>query len=121
MRVLVTGSTTWTDADAIRRELASLPAGAVVVHGDCPGVDALAGEIAAALGFAVERWMKNEADAAGYGALAWQGLNERMLAAGADLILAFHPAWNVEGSAHGTRHLMARAGEAGIEVRAYTD
>ena len=46
MRVLVTGSIQWTDADAIRRELVQLPPGSVVIHGDCTGADALAGEIA---------------------------------------------------------------------------
>jgi hypothetical protein len=45
MRVLVTGSAAWTDADALRRELIKLPAGSTVAHGDSPGADALAGEI----------------------------------------------------------------------------
>ena len=46
MRVLVTGSMHWTDADAIRRELTQLPHGSVVIHGDCSGADELAGVIA---------------------------------------------------------------------------
>jgi hypothetical protein len=119
MRVLVTGSTTWTDADAIRRELSVLPAGTVVIHGDCPGVDALAGEGAAALGLTVERWEKNRDDYQKYRRAAWKGLNERMLAPGVSLVLAFHPDWNVEGKARGTRHLLALAGAAGIEIRAF--
>jgi hypothetical protein len=119
MRVLLTGSTTWTDATAIRRELAKLPAHAVVIHGDCPGVDELGGRIAADLGLKVECWAKDELDAARYGNQAWQGLNERMLAAGVDLVLAFHPDWAIEGKAHGTRHLLGLAEAAGVEVRAF--
>ena len=119
MRVLLTGSTSWTDAAAIRRELTSLPPTAVVLHGDCPGVDEVGGRIAAELGLAVERWAKDEADAACYGDLAWQGLNERMLGSGVDLVLAFHPDWAVEGRAHGTRHLLGLAKGAGVEVRAF--
>ena len=119
MRVLVTGSTTWTDAAAIRRELTRLPAEAVVIHGDCPGVDALAGQVAAELGLVVERWAKNTEDYRRYRRGAWKGLNERMLASGVVLILAFHPEWNVQGKARGTRHLLALAEAAGVEVRAF--
>jgi hypothetical protein len=119
VRVLVTGSTTWTDADAIRRELSVLPAGTVVVHGDCPGVDAFAGEVAATLGLTVERWEKNSDDHRKYRRAAWKGLNERMLASGVSLLFAFHPDWDVEGKARGTRHLLALARAAGIDVRAF--
>ena len=121
MRVLLTGSTTWADAAAIRRELTKLPADAVIVHGDCPGVDALGGEIARHLGFAVELWCKDDSDVARHADAAWKGLNERMLGAGVDLILAFHPDCHVEGKAHGTRHLMALARAGGIEFRAFRE
>jgi hypothetical protein len=119
MRVLVTGSTTWTDAEAIRHELSALPAGTVVVHGDCPGVDALAGEVAAALGLTVECWEKNTDDYRKYCRAAWKGLNERMLASGVNLVFAFHPDWDVDGKARGTQHLLALARAAGIETRAF--
>ncbi|WP_437330745.1 SLOG family protein [Sorangium sp. So ce381] len=61
-RVIVAGAVAWTDVGAIRRELAKLPVGATVIHGDSPGADALAGRVAAELGLAVEPMAKNEAD-----------------------------------------------------------
>jgi hypothetical protein len=45
VRVIVAGAMAWTDAEAIRRELADLPLGTTVVHGDSPGADALAGRV----------------------------------------------------------------------------
>lgn len=116
MRVIVAGAVAWADAGAIRRELAKLPAGAVVIHGDCPGADALAGAIAAELGFAVEPMAKNAADRVRYRRHAWKGLNERMLARAADLLLVFHP--DVEAS-RGSKHMAELARAAGVEVRVF--
>ena len=82
----------------------------MVVHGDCPGVDALAGEVAAALSLTIECWEKNTDDYRNYRRAAWKGLNERMLDSRVTLVLAFHPYWDVEGKARGTRHLLALAG-----------
>jgi hypothetical protein len=118
MRVLVAGAVAWSDVVAIRRELAKLPAGSTVIHGDCAGADALAGQIAAELGFAVERMVKNKQDYAKYGKAAWKGLNERMLAAEAVLVLVFHP--NMEAS-RGSRHLAELARAASIEVRVFAE
>lgn len=116
MRVIVSGAVAWSDAAAIRRELEKLPPGTTVIHGDCPGVDALAGAIGAELGFAVEAMDKNAADRAKYQRLAWKGLNERMLASGADLVLVFHP--NLAAS-NGSKHMFEIAERAGVEVRAF--
>ncbi len=120
MRVIVTGSMKWTDAEAIRRELRKLPADAVVIHGDCDGVDALAGQIAREeLGLRVERMAKNEDDYRRYGRGAWKGLNERMLATGVDLVLAFHPDFGQPGKASGSGHMVELARAAGVEVRCF--
>jgi hypothetical protein len=116
MRVIVAGAVAWADAPAIRRELSKLPAGAVVIHGDCPGADALAGQIARDLGFAVEPMAKNQADRAKYKRAAWKGLNERMLATGADLLLVFHPDFD---ASNGSKHVAELARGAGIEVRVF--
>jgi YspA, cpYpsA-related SLOG family len=118
MRVIVAGATAWADAEAIRRELAKLPHGTVVIHGDAPGADALAGQIAAQLGLVVEAMAKSAEDRARYKREAWKGLNERMLASGAVLVLAFHPA--LENS-RGTRHLTEIAQAAGVEVRLFAE
>jgi hypothetical protein len=58
MRVLVTGATTWSDVEAIRADLGRLPAGSVVIHGDAPGADALAGQVARELGLTAVRMAK---------------------------------------------------------------
>jgi hypothetical protein len=116
MRVIVAGAVAWTDAMAIRRELTKLPAGATVIHGDCQGADALAGQIAAELGLAVEPMAKTADDYTRYARAAWKGLNERMLATGAVLVLAFHP--DIENS-QGSKHLIDLARAAGIEVRCF--
>jgi hypothetical protein len=119
MRVLVTGSTQWTDADAIRRELAALPSDSVVIHGDCTGADALAGAVARELGLAVEAWAKNDDDYRRYGKAAWKRLNERMLESGVDLVLAFHPELHQAGKARGSRHLIDLAEGRGVAVRGF--
>jgi hypothetical protein len=116
MRVIVAGAVAWADAEAIRRELAKLPAGSVVIHGDCDGADAIAGWVAAELGLAVEAMVKIETDYTRYRRAAWKGLNERMLAAGADLVLAFHPDFE---SSNGSKHLAELARAAGVEVRVF--
>jgi hypothetical protein len=120
MRIIITGSTQWTDADAIRRELARLPSGCFVIHGDSDGVDVIAGQVARELGLSVERFAKNPEDYRRYRAAAWKRLNERMLESGAELVLAFHPEVNVPGKAKGTRHMIGLAEKQGIEVRSFT-
>lgn len=116
MRVIVTGATAWKDEAAVRRELAKLPAGSVIIHGDCAGADEIAGRVGRELGLAVEAMDKNAADRAKYGRLSWKGLNERMLATGADLVLAFHH--DLDGSS-GTKHMVEIARSAGVEVQAF--
>jgi hypothetical protein len=116
VRVIVAGAVAWTNLEAIRRELAQMPAGTVVIHGDCAGADALAGQIAAELGFAVEAMAKNAADRSRYGRAAWKGLNERMLASGAELVLVFHPDFE---ASKGSKHMAELAALASVEVRVF--
>lgn len=117
MRVIVSGAVAWSNAAAIRRELAKLPAGSVVIHGDCSGADEIAGRTAAELGFGVEPMAKAPPDYAKYRRLAWKGLNERMLATGVALVLVFHP--DIDAS-HGSKHMRDVAAAAGVEVRVFT-
>lgn len=118
MRVIVAGAVAWADAGAIRRELAKRPTGTVVIHGDCPGADALAGEVARELGLLVEPMAKNATDRVRYRKAAWKGLNERMLLSGADLVLVFHPAFD---ASNGSKHLAELAERAAVEVRVFAD
>jgi hypothetical protein len=116
MRVIVAGAVAWADAEAIRRELTKLPAGTVVIHGDCAGADAIAGQIARELGFSVEAMAKNAADRVQHGRESWKGLNERMLAAGAELVLVFHPDFD---ASKGSKHMAEVASRASVEVRVF--
>lgn len=119
MRVIVAGATGWTDETAIRRELEKLPPGTIVVHGDSPGADALAGKVARLLGLVVEPMSKNAADRARHGRVAWKGLNERMLATGPSMVLAFHA--DLKAS-NGTRHLVNLAKRVdGLEVAVFAE
>jgi hypothetical protein len=119
--VIVAGAVGWRDAGPIRRELVVLPPGTVIVHGDCAGADELAGRVGCELGFATERWVKTHEDERTHGRrLAWMGLNERMLAAGATLVLVFHADLDTPDQARGSKHLMALASAAGVEVRGFT-
>lgn len=119
MRVIVTGATKWTDAEAIRRELATLPSKTIVIHGDAPGVDALAGEVARELGFLVEAFKKEKVDYQRYRFGAWKALNERMLESGAELVLAFHPQLNEKGKAKGSKHMIGLAEKQGVPVKGF--
>ena len=120
MRVLITGSTSWTNADTVRRELAALPAGSVIVTGDTPGIDALAISLAHELGLTVEAMKKNSADRGLHPKASWKGLNERMLATGVELVLAFHAEYGQPGFARGTVHMVELARAAGVETRIFT-
>jgi hypothetical protein len=118
MRVIVAGAVAWADVSAIRRELARLSADSVVLHGDSPGADRLASQVAAELGLRVEPFRKESEDYRRYRRAAWRGLNERMLRSGAELVLAFHPALE---KSRGTRHLVELARQAGVIVQVITE
>jgi hypothetical protein len=91
MRILITGSRTWTNHEVIHRALQDAwlahgrPYGTVVVHGGARGADYLAGTIAKRMGFGVElhkaQWE--------FGKVAGFLRNQEMVDAGADVCLAF--------------------------------
>lgn len=116
----MTGSTTWTDRDAIRRALERYPAGSVLVTGDTQGADALAIEIASELGFTVVAMRKNDDDYAKYPEASWMGLNERMIAIGIDRVIAFNRELGQPGRARGTGHAIDLALAHGIVVETVT-
>jgi hypothetical protein len=118
MRVIVAGATGWTNGEAIRREICRLPADAVVIHGDSAGADAIAGRIATELGRTVEAWRKEKQDYERFKKAAWKGLNERMLAASVDLVLAFHQDLS---KSRGTKHLVEWAQKRRVTVRVFAE
>jgi hypothetical protein len=78
------------------------------MHGAARGADRLAGAAASTLGLEVVEY---PADWRRYGRRAGFLRNEQMLAAGPDLVVAFH-----QDSSRGTAHTISLARKAGIEV-----
>lgn len=132
MRVLVTGSRTWTDAVLVKRRLFAAvqprkDRPGIVVHGDAKGVDQIADDWAkawAARGFDVTPephpadWSR--------GRSAGHARNAEMVALGADLCLAFirrceDPRCHDPEShgTHGASRCAEMAERAGIETRIY--
>lgn len=56
MKVLVTGSRSWTMHGPVRKRLAACPPGTIVVHGDARGADSVADILARELGFEVRSY-----------------------------------------------------------------
>lgn len=108
-RILVCGTRNRHPETSIRHEIACFPAGCVVITGAAPGVDRLAGDVAAELGLRVETY---EADWALYGPAAGPIRNRVMLDSGVDLVLAF---W--DGVSAGTEDCIRQARKRGIAVR----
>ncbi len=119
-RVLVTGSRTYEDRAAVRRDLAAVlakfgcrPDQVVVVNGMARGLDTVAREAAVELGMRVEdhpaAWDR-------HGRAAGPRRNAEMVAAGARGAIAYPV-----GRSVGTRHCMRITEQAGIPVWNHTD
>lgn len=120
MRILVTGSREWTNRDVIYHVLDHYLTVArfrdepqlVIVHGACPrGADKIADEWCEERAVPPERY---PADWNRYGSAAGQLRNLDMVHLGADVCVAFPL-----GRSPGTRHCMAAAKTAGIEVHSF--
>jgi hypothetical protein len=111
-RVLVTGSRTWTDEAVIAAALREhWGTGAVLVCGACPrGADAIAERLWHDWGGQVERHPADWAT----GRAAGMERNAAMVAAGADVCLAF-----IRDNSPGATHTARLADLAGIPVRRY--
>lgn len=123
MRVLVTGSRTWTDRDPVRAALNDMAATALdlgqrltVVHGGARGVDTIAGNWCAEkinLGWPVSAEC-HDADWHVFGKRAGIIRNKHMVDLGADLCLAF-----IRDDSPGAAHCAGLAEKAGIQTRVY--
>lgn len=120
-RVLVTGSRTWTDQQAIADALLDTwhdatedgADGIVVVHGACPnGADTIASNWATANDVPAEA---HPADWNLNGKRAGFIRNQHMVNLGADLCLAF-----IHNGSRGATHTARIAEQAGISTRRYT-
>lgn len=131
-RVLVTGSRTWRDPEAVKLALLEAwPEQArqtplIVVHGRAAGADSYARSWALAMarhGYPVTE-EGHRADWDRYPKVAGHVRNEHMVALGADLCLAFPErcekpecAGRAPHDTHGTAHCIQAARKAGITVR----
>ncbi|TQS43742.1 DUF2493 domain-containing protein [Cryptosporangium phraense] len=130
MRILVTGSRTWTDARTIATTLDRAtdghPGPHILVHGGARGADTIAATLAGRRGWQVEAhpadWptcapdcrpghRRTRYDGATYCPTAGHRRNAAMVAAGADLCLAF-----IRANSTGACHCANLAETAGIPV-----
>lgn len=116
MRLLVTGSRTWTDWRFIHRTLgAELPSHAgealCLVHGGARGADEIAEQWALMTGTHIEL---HAADWKQHGKAAGHIRNAEMVKLGADLCLAF-----IRDCSRGATHCAGLAEKAGIPTRIY--
>lgn len=115
MRVLVTGSRDWPDADMVEIGLLTATRAGVdvtLVSGACPtGADAQAERFALAWGWTIER---HPADWAQYGPRAGYLRNADMVEAGADVCVAF-----IKHNSRGASMTLQLAQRAGIECQVY--
>lgn len=121
MKILVTGSRNWTDADPIMERLEELPypwesgpygSRHTLLHGDARGADRIAAEIAGEMGWIVEPY---PADWQSHGRRAGYLRNVQMLDQAPDLVLAFQ-----RNGSRGTQHTIDEARKRGIPVEVYT-
>ena len=107
MRVIVCGGRDYNDWPRVSQAIYELPGDAVVVTGGATGADMLALRAAVALGLAIE---VHDAQWRLYGRGAGVRRNQKMLDAGADLVIAFP-------GGKGTADMVRRAERAGVPVR----
>ncbi len=121
MKVLVFGSRKWLEQSVVERELKSLPAGTIIVHGAAPGADNIGGYVAARLGFEVRAY---PADWNKYKLGAGPVRNQQMLdeehvpGEPIDLALCFHEDPNLGKGSADMRDRLATANPS-IELRVF--
>ena len=120
MRILVTGSRDWKNAEAIERafqiierdlaDAGRLKEPVIIVHGGARGADTLAGPIALEV-FGAIKVEAYKADWDTYGKAAGFMRNAEMVQRGADVCLAF-----IKNNSRGATHCAQLAEEAGIRT-----
>lgn len=123
MKILVTGSRTWTDETIIIRELSKFPVGTIIVHGAARGADSLVDKVAKSFGHITRPYPVTTNDWNTLGPRAGVLRNSAMLkqenpdkhGVGIDLCLAFTDDY-LENS-RGTNDMVKKAMQAGIKVK----
>lgn len=113
VRILVTGSRSWTEAWVIKsaiRDVVRAGMSVTVVHGGARGADRIAGDVARSLGFIEEVHVPDWST----GKAAGIRRNLAMIDAGADVCLAF-----IRDGSRGATHCADAAEKAGIPTRRF--
>lgn len=119
-KLMVTGSRSWKSSELISKVFNSLaerhpPEEVTLIHGGALGVDSMAADIAGLIGWHLDvhypDWRPNGV----FNRRAGFERNEKMLALGPDLVVAF---W--DGKSNGTRHAFTEAITRGIPTIIYT-
>lgn len=121
MRVLITGSRTWTNIERIRDALIAVDTlsrhRAVLVSGACPkGADAMCEAVAEELGWVVERHPAEWVIDGKYDQTAGFKRNAEMVKRGANICVAF-----IKDGSKGASHTARLAAEAGIPTVRYEE
>lgn len=119
-RLLITGSRSWIDTDAIRTEFATVAShegsNVTLVSGNCPnGADKQCEQIAAEFGWTLELhplYWKGEDGKGEYNPRAGYDRNEVMVSLGADFVLAF-----VKDNSGGAMNTVGHSRKAGIPTK----
>lgn len=112
--VVVTGDRNWSDREAVRREFSKLPPNTVIIHGNCRGLDTIAGEVALEFGFSVD---PHPANWDLYGKSAGPIRNQEMLDLKPKKVLAFHPCLS---TSKGTKDCVREAMRRDIPVEVFS-
>jgi len=120
--ILISGGREWVNDTIIRKALARVPAGTIIIHGGQRGADTVADRVAKELGFdtiAFPAWGAGaDQRLARSGKGAGNLRNLRMLLRSPKRVLAFHD--DLENQSRGTKHCVTAAQFAGITVELFT-
>lgn len=108
VRVLVSGSRDWKDVKTVARVLSKLPKDTVIIHGDAPGLDTIAGTVAKNMGLTVEAYPADWSIGRRGGLLR----NSEMLTKDIDFVIAFRTKMNSKG----TNDCIFKATVRGLQV-----
>ena len=118
MRVLVCGSRSWNDIDAVANVLQRLTGEVTIIHGDAIGADTICHVVSEALDFKIEKFPITKEDWEKYGKSAGPRRNREMLSKGEpDFIIAFVDTLVDSPGTHGMIELGETNGKRVIVIR----
>ena len=115
VKVIISGdrNSSFSFRSTIKMELKHLPKGSLVIHGDCKGIDKLAGKIASEMNIEVKKFPISGKEWKLYGLRAGPMRNKKMLDEIPDMVYAFHP--DIEHS-KGTKDMILQSYNLNIPV-----